>query len=67
MRRLLRNFCAFALILLVNGAAAWAQTAEINNFNWGNPATNYDPGTFGQITSLAGDPRILQFGVKYAF
>jgi hypothetical protein len=38
-----------------------------NNFNWGNPATNYDAGTFGQITSLAGDPRILQFGIKYGF
>jgi hypothetical protein len=38
-----------------------------NNFNWGNPAVNYDAGTFGQITTMAGDPRILQFGVKYGF
>ena len=38
-----------------------------NNFNWANPAVNYDAGTFGQITSMAGDPRILQFGVKYGF
>ena len=38
-----------------------------NNFNWGNPAVNYDAGTFGQVTSMAGDPRILQFGVKYGF
>jgi hypothetical protein len=38
-----------------------------NNFNWGAPATNYDAGTFGVITSMAGDPRILQFGVKYGF
>ena len=38
-----------------------------NNFNLGNPATNYDAGTFGQITSIAGDPRIVQFGIKYGF
>jgi hypothetical protein len=38
-----------------------------NNINWGLPAVNYDAGTFGQITSMAGDPRIVQFGVKYGF
>ena len=38
-----------------------------NNFNWGNPVTNFDAGTFGRITSSAGDPRIMQFGIKYGF
>jgi hypothetical protein len=38
-----------------------------NNFNWGNPVTNFNAGTFGRITSAAGDARILQFAVKYAF
>ena len=38
-----------------------------NNFNWGNPSTNYDAGTFGRITTQTGDPRIMQFGVKYGF
>ncbi len=38
-----------------------------NNFNWGIPVTNFDAGTFGRITSSAGDPRIMQFGVKYGF
>ena len=38
-----------------------------NNFNWGNPITNYDSGSFGQINTLGGDPRIMQFGVKYGF
>jgi hypothetical protein len=38
-----------------------------NNFNWGNPSTNLDSGAFGRITSQGGDPRIMQFGVKYAF
>ena len=38
-----------------------------NNFNWGTPVTNFDAGTFGRITASAGDPRIMQFGIKYGF
>jgi hypothetical protein len=38
-----------------------------NNFNWGDPATNLNLATFGRITSLAGAPRVMQFGIKYAF
>jgi outer membrane receptor protein involved in Fe transport len=52
-----------------------AQTLELrieafnlfNNFNWGNPVTNFNAGTFGRITTAAGDPRIMQFAVKYGF
>jgi hypothetical protein len=38
-----------------------------NTFNWGNPTVNFNSGNFGRITSQAGAPRILQFGVKYDF
>ena len=37
-----------------------------NNFLRNNPIQNIGNATFGQILQ-AGDPRILQFGVKYAF
>ena len=39
----------------------------LNHFNWGNPVTNFNAGTFGRITTQAGDPRIIQFGIKYDF
>ena len=42
----------------------------LNHFNWGDPiATNlaFSAGTFGRITTQAGTPRIIQFGIKYDF
>jgi hypothetical protein len=38
-----------------------------NTFNWGSPVTNFNAATFGRILSQTGDPRIMQFGVKYGF
>ena len=38
-----------------------------NTFNWGNPIANLTAGNFGRIQTMAGDPRILQFGLKYGF
>jgi hypothetical protein len=38
-----------------------------NTFNWGNPEVRLNRGQFGRITTQAGAPRILQFGVKYDF
>jgi hypothetical protein len=47
-----------------------------NTFNWGDPGAgqnaggvtaNFNSGTFGRITTQAGDPRIIQLGIKYAF
>ena len=39
----------------------------LNHFNWGNPGVNLAAATFGRIQSIAGEPRIMQFGIKYAF
>jgi hypothetical protein len=39
----------------------------LNQFNWGPPATNFNSGQFGRITTQAGAPRVMQFGVKYQF
>ena len=47
-----------------------------NTFNWVDPGSNensggvtanFNSGTFGRITTQAGDPRIIQLGIKYAF
>jgi hypothetical protein len=37
-----------------------------NWFRWGNPTTNLNNANFGRILN-AGDPRIMQFAVKYSF
>jgi len=39
----------------------------LNHFNWGDPVVNFNAGTFGRITTQAGTPRIIQFGIKYDF
>jgi hypothetical protein len=39
----------------------------LNHFNWGDPATNFNSGQFGRITTQTGEPRVLQFGIKYEF
>ncbi len=36
-----------------------------NTFRWGLPSTILEGATFGRITSMAGAPRIMQFGIKY--
>ena len=35
---------------------------DTQNYN-----VNFNAGTFGRITTQAGEPRIIQFGIKYDF
>jgi hypothetical protein len=38
-----------------------------NTLNWNSPVANFGAPAFGRITSIAGTPRILQFGIRYTF
>jgi hypothetical protein len=39
----------------------------LNSFSWDPPTANLASGQFGRLTTQDGDPRIMQFGVKYGF
>ncbi len=62
---------ALARLLGVNGNRTLEIRVEtfnvFNNFNWGDPVSNFDSPQFGRITTQVGSPRIMQFALKYAF
>jgi carboxypeptidase family protein len=39
----------------------------LNTFSWDPPTSNLASGQFGRLTTQDGDPRIMQFGIKYGF
>jgi hypothetical protein len=39
----------------------------LNTFNWDVPDVNFGSSAFNRITSMAGTPRVIQFGVRYTF
>ena len=54
---------------LPNAHRIEARVEAFNAFNWflkDNPTVNLSSATFGRITS-SGDPRVMQFAIKYAF
>ena len=45
----------------------WDILNAFNNTHFGVPNNDVTSGQFGQITSLAGDPRVMQFALKLIF
>jgi len=60
---------AFKLFRLTESkslALRWEVFNVLNRPNFGNPSGNFSSSAFGQISS-AGDPRIMQVGLKFVF
>ena len=45
----------------------WEMFNVFNTPQFGLPERNVSSGAFGRITSLAGDPRLMQFALKFNF
>ena len=45
----------------------WDMLNAFNNTHFGAPNNDVTSGQFGQITNLAGDPRVMQFALKLMF
>ena len=47
--------------------ARWDMLNMFNTTHFGLPDTDVSDGNFGQISSLSGDPRVMQFALKFYF
>jgi hypothetical protein len=45
----------------------WEVFNLTNTVQFGQPGNNFSSGSAGKITSLAGDPRVMQFALRVAF
>lgn len=45
----------------------WEMFNVFNTPQFGLPERNVSSGAFGRITSFAGDPRLMQFALKFNF
>ena len=51
----------------VNATVRWDCFNLFNRANFGNPERNIASATAGVISSLAGDPRVMQFSLRLGF
>jgi hypothetical protein len=47
--------------------AAAGGVQPVQYLQLGLPNNNFGSGSFKRITTMTGDPRIMQFGIKYGF
>ena len=57
----------FALVGRVNATVRWDVFNLFNRANFGNPNSNITASNAGTITTLAGDPRVMQFAIRIGF
>jgi hypothetical protein len=62
---------AFSRIVRLQGTQRLELRVEafnlFNTVNWANPNVNLGGDTYGRITATTGEPRIMQFAVKFGF
>ena len=57
----------FAITGRTSATVRWDVFNLFNRANFGNPNSNITASNAGTITTLAGDPRVMQFAIRFSF